>query len=290
MREAATTKSHQLLRSHSHIDAVQPAQAVDEQGHEHQLMVAGEHPLTLYLNKREIVTLMTLGQDPEALILGYLRNQGLIEKLEHVEAVQVDWSVDAGVVVCDRLPENIEQTLSRHTVTTGCGQGTVFGHLLDRLDQISLGTTRIKQSTLYRLLATLSRTNEIYRGAGAVHGCALCREDQVLSFVEDVGRHNAVDTLAGRQWLEQIGADGSLFYTTGRITSEMVIKVAQMGVPILLSRSGITQMGLELGKKLGVTLIARAKGEHFLLFNRADRIELDAPPRPRREQSSRTKK
>ncbi len=267
-----------LIRTHSQIPPVQSVTALDEQGQTRSLMIAGEHPLTIYLNKREIVTLMTLGQDPEALLLGYLRNQGLIGRLADVEALQVDWSVTAAVAACSRVPERIDELLSRHTVTTGCGQGTVFGDLLARLDDIELAHTQITQSTLYALMQQLARTNEIYRGAGAVHGCAICHEDQVLSFVEDVGRHNAVDTLAGRQWLNQIPPEGTLFYTTGRITSEMVIKVGQMGIPILLSRSGITQMGLELGQTLGITLIARAKGQHFLVFNGPERLILNAKP------------
>ncbi len=274
----------EFTRTYSTIDAVQPATAIDETGQLHSLSIAGEHPLTLYLNKREIVTLMTLGQDPEALVLGYLRNQGLIEKLADVEAVQVDWSVSAAAVVCRQLPDHLEETLSHRTVTTGCGQGTVFGNQLERLDRIKLAETRITQSTLYSLLHRLATTNTVYRNAGAVHSCALCSGDQVLAAVEDVGRHNAVDTLAGQQWLNGLPSSVQVFYTTGRITSEMVIKVAQMGVPILLSRSGITQMGLELGQRLGVTLIARAKGRHFLIFNGAGRIELDqtteqAPPK-----------
>lgn len=264
-----------FIKSQSTIDQIFPITAIDESGQAQAVMIAGEHPLTLYLNKREIVTLMTLGQDPEALVLGYLRNQGLITNIERVEAVQVDWTVNAAVVVCTELPENIDAILSQHTVTTGCGQGTMFGRIIDRIKQVQLAETTLNQRVLYRLLKHLADNNEIYRSAGAVHGCALCRQDQLISFVEDVGRHNAVDTLAGRQWLEGISPADTVFYTTGRITSEMVIKVAQMGISILLSRSGITQMGYELGLQLGITLIGRAKGRHFLIFTHPERITFE---------------
>jgi FdhD protein len=252
--------------------------ATDEHGVPREVHIAGESPLTVYVDKREIVTLMTLGSHPEALTLGYLRNQGFVEALEEIVSVQVDWETDSVAVVTRSGTEGWEEKLAKRTVTTGCGQGTVFGSVLDKLEQIRLPQVELRQSRLYALLQTLSAYNEVYKQAGAVHGCALCRDDQILTFIEDVGRHNAVDAIAGEMWLEDIAGEDKIFYTTGRLTSEMVIKVAQMGVPVLLSRSGLTQMGLDLARRVGVTLIGRAKGRHFLVFNGADNLLLDDLP------------
>jgi len=224
------------------------------------------------------VTLMTLGTYPEALTLGYLKNQGLIRELEEIESIQVDWEVEAVAVKTAHGTEGWEEKLAKRTVTTGCGQGTVFGNILEELDDVVLPPVSIKQSTIYGLLSALTRYNEVYKNAGAVHGCALCKDTEILTFMEDVGRHNAVDAIAGLMWLDGLTGVDKIFYTTGRLTSEMVIKVAQMRVPILLSRSGITKMGLELARKVGVTLIARAKGRHFLVYNGAENIDFDAKP------------
>jgi FdhD protein len=259
-----------------------PVSVVDEHGQPREANIAGERPLTLYVDKREVVTLMTLGCAPELLTIGYLRNQGFVEHLEEIRAVQVDWETDSVAVTTRHGVEDWDEKLGHRTVTTGCGQGTVFGRVMDRLERIRLPEVHLRQSDIYALLAALSAHNEVYKAAGAVHGCALCRDADIQLFVEDVGRHNAVDAIAGHMWLE--GTDGAdkVFYTTGRLTSEMVIKVAQMGIPVLLSRSGVTQMGLDLARQVGVTMIARAKGRHFLVFNGADRLEFDAPPaRPR---------
>jgi FdhD protein len=255
----------------------------DEYGNEQDTFIANEHPLTLYLNKREIVTLMTLGGQPELLAIGYLRNQGIVKNIEELLAVQVDWDTESVAVVTREMPSGLDEKLSRRTVTTGCGQGTVFGDMMESLDKLHLPRVRLPQSTLYGVLRNLSSHNEVYRQAGAVHGCALCREEQPLVFIEDVGRHNAVDAIAGQMWLD--GEDGAdkIFYTTGRLTSEMVIKVAQMGIPIALSRSGVTRMGLELAQKVGLTMIARAKGQHFLAFSGRENIVFDAIPEPRGE-------
>ncbi len=256
-----------------------PVQAMDEYGQIRDLAIAGERPLTLYLDRREIVTLMTLGCYPEALALGYLRNQGLVEDIRAIKAVQVDWEVESVVVATHSGTYGESSQLDKRTVTTGCGQGTLFGDIMERLDQVELPDRRFQQSEIYALLRNITEFNEVYKQAGAVHGCALCQGTKILHFVEDVGRHNAVDAIAGQMWLEDdlYGGDKS-FYTTGRLTSEMVIKVAQMGIPLLLSRSGITRMGLEIGQRLGVTLIGRAKGRHFLVFSGAEKIELDAVP------------
>ena len=252
--------------------------ALDEFGRAREGHIAAERALTIYLDKREVLTLMTLGSQPELLVLGWLKNQNLLQDVSEVKAVQVDWDVEAAVITTRRGVSEVDEKLAHKTVTTGCGQGTMFGSLMDRLNEISLAKPSIKQSQIYALLHSLREYNDVYRKAGAVHGCALCKDDKILSFVEDVGRHNAVDTIAGYMWLEGIDGHDKWFYTTGRLTSEMIIKVAQMGIPVLLSRSGVTQMGLELAQQLGVVLIARAKGKHFLVYQGADQIEFDAKP------------
>ncbi|WP_280545823.1 MULTISPECIES: formate dehydrogenase accessory sulfurtransferase FdhD [unclassified Halomonas] len=273
---------HDISLSRARLPATLEIEVLDEFGAAKQQAIAAERALTVYLNKREIVTLMTLGADPEALVVGYLRNQGLLIDQRDLQAVHVDWEVEAAAVVTRHLPEDLEERLGQRTVTTGCGQGTVFGRLLEATSLHPLPATVMRQSVLYRLLDNLGAYNETYRSAGAVHGCALCRQASVLDFVEDVGRHNAVDTLAGRQWLaEAESSDADIFYTTGRLTSEMVLKVAQMGIGVLVSRSGVTQKGVELAERFGVLLIARAKGRHFQAIHGAGRLELDAIPAQR---------
>ncbi len=241
--------------------------------------IAVERALTIYLDKREIVTLMTLGNHPELLILGWLHNQRLVDDIEAIEAIQVDWETESVAIKTRDGVAELDDKLARKTVTTGCGQGTVFGDLMADIDQIRLSPPPLRQSSIYRLLQRLNEYNEIYKNAGAVHGCALCSEDRGIElFIEDVGRHNAVDAIAGHMWLEDIDGRDRLFYTTGRLTSEMVIKVALMRIPVLLSRSGITAMGLEIAQQVGVTLIARAKGRHFLVYHGGETIEYDAIP------------
>jgi FdhD protein len=187
----------------------------------------------------------------------------------------VDWETEAVAVVTDTKNSDFSKQMERRTVTTGCGQGTVFGRLMDKLKNIQVLPLRIKQNTLYALLDSLKQYNEVYKKAGAVHGCALCTGSQIDFFVEDVGRHNAVDAIAGYMWLNNLSGSNKIFYTTGRLTSEMVIKIAQMGISILLSRSGATQMGLDMAKQSGVTLISRAKGKHFMILNGAEHIIFD---------------
>ena len=259
--------------------------AVDEYGQLRSGFVAGERALTLFLDDREIVTLMTLGTHPEMLTLGYLLNQRLVPCLESVDSVKVDW--DKGEVRVDTFERiaDLEEKLKHRTVTTGCGQGTVFGSMGEQIEKIRLRPPRISQSLIYSLLAQINDHNEVYKRAGGVHGCALCSCDtatdpQIHLFVEDVGRHNAADSISGYMWLNAIEGKDKWFYTTGRLTSEMVIKVAQMQIPILLSRSGVTYRGLELAQKVGVVLIARAKGRHFLVYNGAEQIAFDAIPAP----------
>ena len=230
---------------------------------------------------------MTLGNHPELLILGWLRNQRMIEDIEAIEAIQVDWEIDAVAITTRAGVADLDSKLDRKTVTTGCGQGTVFGDLMEDIDQIQLPRPVLKQSSIYALLAALNEYNEIYKNAGAVHGCALCSEaNGIEQFIEDVGRHNAVDAIAGHMWLHDVDGADKLFYTTGRLTSEMVIKVALMGIPVLLSRSGITAMGLEIAQKVGVTLIARAKGRHFLVYHGGELIDFDEMPPPRRRSAA----
>ncbi len=250
--------------------------------------IAIERALTIYLDKREIVTLMTLGNHPELLILGWLRNQRLVTDIEAIKAIQVDWETESVAITTHQGVENLDHKLSHKTVTTGCGQGTMFGNLMDDIDQTTLQQPVLKQSSIYTLLKALNEYNEIYKNAGAVHGCALCSEDLgIEQFIEDVGRHNAVDAIAGYMWLNDLQGGGKLFYTTGRLTSEMVIKIALMGIPVLLSRSGITAMGLEIAQKVGVTLIARAKGRHFLVYHGGDKIEFDEIPESRPQHKAR---
>ena len=260
------------------IEASYPVTVMDESGNKRETHITGERPLTIYVDKQEIVTLMTLGKYPELLVIGYLYNQGFIKQTEELKAVQVDWEIDSAVVVTKNGIGDWEEKLAKRTVTSGCGQGTVFGDLMDNLEEIQLPTPTLHQSTFYRLLQNIREHNEVYKKSGAVHGCALCKGENIEVFIEDVGRHNATDAIAGHMLLEGISGNDKLFYTTGRLTSEMVIKVAQMGIPILFSRAGITRMGMELSEKLGVTTIARAGGKHFLVYNGAETLVLDAKP------------
>ena len=253
----------------------------DEHGNAGTAAIAGEHPLTVYVDKREILTLMTLGAAPEALVIGYLRNQRLVDSIEDLVAVQVDWEVNAASVYTRNGLVNLEEKMAHRTKTTGCGSGTVFGDLMADIDAIHLPaadeSVQLTQSTLYALAELVRKHETIYKQAGAVHGCALFNtRPELLYFVEDVGRHNAVDAIAGMMWLDGVDGSDKIFYTTGRLTSEMVIKAAQMGVPFLVSRSGLTQMGYEIAKQVGMTMIGRAVNKHFLLFNDPGRFVFDA--------------
>jgi FdhD protein len=258
----------------------------DEFGQRRSVHSPAERPLTLFVDKREVVTLMTLGASPELLALGYLRNQRLLSSLDDVDSITVDWDVEAAAVKTRHgAGAGIEARTSRRIVTTGCGQGTMFGGLLDELDARKLpsaAAARIHQSTLHVLNEAMRKTDSVHRRAGSVHGCALFRGTEMLTFVEDVGRHNAIDTIAGWMWLHGDtplghGAD-KVFYTTGRLTSEMVMKSAQLGVPIVISRNGVTQMGYELACKLGMTLFGRASQRHFICYCGFDRFDADPEP------------
>jgi FdhD protein len=208
------------------------------------------------------------------LTLGYLRNQRLVKSLDEVESVQVDWAVEAVAVKTRNGIANVEERTAKRVVTTGCGQGSVFGGLMDEVDSLVLDpAARLEQSTLYRIVDTIRTQQSIYKQAGSVHGCALfSRDGDLIHFVEDVGRHNAVDAIAGKMWLDGMGGADKVFYTTGRLTSEMVIKGAQMGIPFLLSRSGTTQMGHMVAERVGMSLLARCSGKHFLLLTGKERL------------------
>jgi len=261
-------------------NAAKPAtydvEAYNERGEMVPTAVAGEHPLTIYLDKREIVTLMTLGHAPEALVIGYLRNQRLVDSIDHIASVQVDWETDAAAVTTRRRKKI---RLAKKTVTSGCGQGTMYGDLMEEVDAIKLRQdVRLADTDLFVLLDKVRRHETIYKQAGAVHGCALCTTaGEILMFVEDVGRHNAVDAIAGFMWLDAIDGSDKVFYTTGRLTSEMVIKCAQMRIPFLVSRSGLTHMGHQIAKKVGITMLGRASGRHYLAFTGKERLVRSSP-------------
>ena len=253
-------------------------ESFNERGEQLATSIAGEHPLTIYLDKRELVTLMTLGQCPEALAIGYLRNQRLIRSLAEIRSVQVDWDVESCAVTTFAGIEDLDGKMEKRTVTTGCGQGTVFGDLMAEIDSVALPPdVTLTEATYYRLMDNVRRYDTVYKSAGAVHGCALACGDEILLFVEDVGRHNAVDAIAGQMWLDGMDGADKIFYTTGRLTSEMVIKCAQMGIPFLVSRSGLTQMGYEIARRVGITMLGRATGRHYLLFTGAQRFVRPVP-------------
>ena len=250
-------------------------EGVNEHGERETVSIPAERALTVYVDKRELVTLMTLGAQPELLVLGYLRNQRLLSSPAEVESITVDWEVGAAAVKTRQGIARIEEKTARRVVTTGCGQGSVFGDLMQEIDQLHLPPATLGQAELYGIVNAIRLQESTYKSAGSVHGCALFRGEQMLVFVEDVGRHNAIDTIAGWMWMqgELIGTD-KVFYTTGRLTSEMVIKSAQMGVPIVVSRSGITQMGLEVAQRIGLCAIGRATNRRFICYAGAERLRL----------------
>jgi FdhD protein len=251
-------------------------EAVNEHGERSSISIPAERPLTVYVDKRELVTLMTLGARPEWLVLGYLRNQRLVTSIDEVESITVDWDVGSAAVKTRSGIDRIEERTARRVVTTGCGQGTVFGSLMDEIESVTLPEAAITQAQLYGILNAIRLQESTYKSAGSVHGCALFHGEEMLLFVEDVGRHNAIDTIAGWMWLQEpaIEAGNKVFYTTGRLTSEMVIKSAQMGVPIVVSRSGITQMGHDVAQRLDLCAIGRATNKHFLCYSAPQRLKL----------------
>ena len=253
---------------------------VNEHGVREQASIPAERALTVYVDKREIVTLMTLGAHPELLVLGYLRNQRLVGDVSEVESVTVDWEAgeDGAGVAAVKTHQGIADLAARtekRVVTTGCGQGSVFGDLMGEIDDIVLPDAHLSQARLYGVLNAIRVQETTYKSAGSVHGCALFSGEHMQIFVEDVGRHNAIDTIAGWMWMHGVRADDrSIFYTTGRLTSEMVIKSAQMGVAVVVSRSGMTQMGYDVATRLGLCTIGRATNKHFLCYTASHRLQL----------------
>jgi FdhD protein len=254
---------------------------VNEHGVREQVSIPAERALTVYVDKREIVTLMTLGAHPELLVLGYLRNQRLVSDVSEVDSITVDWEAgeDGAGVAAVKTRHGIADIAARtekRVVTTGCGQGSVFGDLMGEIDTLELPKAHIGQARLYAVLNAIRLQETTYKSAGSVHGCALFTGEQMQIFVEDVGRHNAIDTIAGWMWMNAVVANAdSIFYTTGRLTSEMVMKSAQMGVAVVVSRSGITQMGYDVATRLQLCTIGRATNKHFLCYTSPERLQLD---------------
>jgi len=264
---------HRPAITHASLPPTFEIEALNERGEMLATSIAGEHPLTIYVDKREIVTLMTLGQAPEALVIGYLRNQRLVNTMDEITAVQVDWETNAAAITLREPLRTLDEKMEKRTVTTGCGQGTVFGDLMQDIDGIRLrDDVSLADTTLHDLLDAVRQRETVYKNAGAVHGCALAQGSRILMFVEDVGRHNAVDTIAGQMWLDGIDGSDKIFYTTGRLTSEMVIKAVQMQIPFLVSRSGLTQMGYEIAARTGITMLGRAINQRYLLFTGRQRF------------------
>jgi FdhD protein len=307
--------------SQTHAPLTREVQVINEHGETSTTAIPAERDLTVYVDKRELVTLMTLGAHPELLVLGFLRNQRLVATVEEVESITVDWDVNSAAVKTRSGIDNIEARTAKKVVTTGCGQGSVFGSLMDEIDNIELPASILSQAQLYGITNAIRMQETTYKSAGSVHGCALFRGDTMVMFVEDVGRHNAIDTIAGWMWMNGIHvaptlataraalppagegaptmqvrgalkpkgglsaldaptpatapAEPYVFYTTGRLTSEMVIKSAQMGIAIVVSRSGITQMGHDIATMLGLCTIGRAMNKRFLCYTGGQRLLLD---------------
>lgn len=277
------TSQSTIAMTNASVPVVHEVTIIDELGRQKTTFIPGERSLTIYLDKREVVTLMTLGSAPEALVLGYLRNQRLVESAEDIESIQVDWDTDSVAVKTRRSTVDIDAITSKRVVTTGCGQGTMFGGLMEDMAQIRLPEgPKLHQAAIVDLLEQIRAHETIYKKAGSVHACAVFEragDDRVrlLHLIEDVGRHNAVDSISGLLWLAKRHGEELIFFTTGRLTSEMVIKGAQMGIPFLLTRSGVTQMGLELAKKTHLTLLSRCSGKHFEIYNAPERVVFQTP-------------
>ena len=252
-------------------------EGVDHNGNRLTTSVVIEKPLTVFLNGQEIVTLMTIGDEPELLAVGFLLNQNMLRLGDKISGIEYEDDLDVVVVRTDRETD-FEKVLKKKTITSGCAQGTVFGDLMDKLSSISLSSSdRLRTSWLYELSKKINNTPSLYLEAGAIHGCVLCKQNHPLIYMEDVGRHNAIDKIAGYMFLNNIEPIDKIFYTTGRLTSEMVIKTVQMRVPILVSRSGFTAWGVELAREAGLTLVGRAKGRRFIVLSGTERIIYDAP-------------
>jgi FdhD protein len=250
---------------------------VDHLGQEAEISVVEERPLTIYLNRQEIVTAMTIGDYPEYLALGFLKNQGMLSAEDVVTRVDYDEEVET-VVVRTEVETSHEEKLQKKTRTSGCAVGTVFGDMMAGLEGVTLPATPVKTSWLYALAHEINRTPSLYLEAGAIHGTVLCHQDHPLVYMEDVGRHNAVDKIAGWMLSERAEASDKILYTTGRLTSEMVIKTAMMGIPVLASRSGFTAWGVEIARQVGLTLIGRMRGQRFVCLAGEERLVRDVDP------------
>lgn len=274
-----------IQMSHASVPLVHEVEILDEAGRTKLAYIPGERPLTIYLDKREVVTLMTLGSAPEALVLGYLRNQRLVEAPDDIESIQVDWETDSAAVKTRRSTVDIDALTIKRVVTTGCGQGTMFGGLMEEMSEIRLPDgPQLSQESIVSLVDAIRAHDTIYKKSGSVHACAVFERTaeggvELLHFIEDVGRHNAVDSISGLMWLANKPGKDLIFFTTGRLTSEMVIKGAQMGVPFLLTRSGVTLMGLELARKTNLTILSRCSGKHFEIYNAPERVVFTQNPR-----------
>ena len=251
-----------------------PVTGVDQTGAKIETRVVVERPLTIFLNRQEIVTAMTIGDHPELLALGFLLNQNMLRPDDSVTAIDYDDDLEV-VVVRTKRATNYEKKLKKKVQTSGCAQGTVFGDLMDAIENADLPKAELRTSWLYALTHKINTTPSLYLEAGAIHGSVLCEQDRPLVYMEDVGRHNAVDKIAGWMFKNKVAAGDKIFYTTGRLTSEMVIKTVRMGIPILVSRSGFTAWGVELAKKAGLTLVGRARGKRFVVLSGEDRIVYD---------------
>jgi FdhD protein len=249
---------------------------IDQTGAEVEAHVVHERPLTIYLNRQEIVTAMTIGDHPDWLAVGYLLNQGMLKPDDEITAI--DYDEDLEVIVVRTVREtNFEEKMKKKTRTSGCAQGTVFGDMMENFETISLASdAAIRTSWLYTLTKKINTAPSLYLKAGAIHGCVLCQGDRPLVYLEDVGRHNAVDKIAGWMFLNKVSPDDKIFYTTGRLTSEMILKCAAMRIPILVSRSGFTAWGVDLARQVGMTVIGRARGKRFLALSGPERIVFDA--------------
>lgn len=248
---------------------------VDQDGNTAETSVTVERPLTLFLNGREIVTMMTICDHPDYLAVGYLLNQNMLRADDKVTGIEYDDELEVVVVRTERETD-YEEKLKKKTLTSGCAQGTVFGDVMEKFETVELNqNARLKTSWLYTLTKKINTTPSLYLEAGAIHGCILCQGDKPLIYMEDVGRHNAVDKIAGYMFMHGIAGEDKIFYTTGRLTSEMVIKTVQMGIPILCSRSGFTAWGVELARQVGLTLVGRARGKRFIALAGQDRIDFD---------------
>jgi FdhD protein len=267
-------ESPTIMPNPSDARLTQPAEGIDQTGARVTVSVPVERSLTLYLNSQEIVTMMTIGDYPQYLAIGYLLNQNMLKPDDLLTAVDYDDDLEV-VVVRTKRGTNYEEKLKKRTLTSGCAQGTAFGDLMEVIEGIELPAAELRTSWLFELVGAIKAIPSIYYEAGSIHGCVLCERGKPICYMEDVGRHNAIDKIAGWMYLGNVGAANKMLYTTGRLTSEMTIKTVRMGIPILISRSGSTGWGVELARKAGLTMISRTRGRRFVALSGAERIVFD---------------